>query len=75
MSDKSYFMPLATINPEEFYKSGLTKWGLKEIEFFKRERYEFWVYPDDIFVKSLVVVSSLEAIRKLLEENKTHDSP
>lgn len=57
-------VPISSTTPEELYKSGLTKWGLAEIQiFFNDEKCTYWAYPQDCFYQEkFVILNSLSEI-------------
>lgn len=61
-TEKVQLIPLSTLTPEELYKSGLTDWGIAEIQSFFDDKYSFWGYPNDCFYRE-----SFEILNSLLD--------
>lgn len=62
---KVQLVSLSSMTPEELYKSGLTSWGLAEIQSFYDENFSYWAYPVDIFYReNFVVLNSLSEVEE-----------
>lgn len=71
------WVPLSSFTSNELYESGLTKWGLLEIEQFRKKHYKYWAYPSDTFCEhgEIKIVNGLGNLLNVDANLKVNTNP